>query len=60
MLLDELRRKRKSLLNFLAEQNTILAPIRRLPAEILAEIFVLSMNYNISSFDPMQSPLLVG
>ena len=60
MLLDELRRKREPLLNFIAEQNTILAPIRRLPAEILAKIFVLCMNYDTSSFDPMQSPLLVG
>ncbi|KIM80375.1 hypothetical protein PILCRDRAFT_89650 [Piloderma croceum F 1598] len=60
MLLDELRRKRELLLKFIAEQNAIVAPIRRLPAEILAEIFVLCMNYDISSFDPMQSPLLVG
>ena len=60
MLLDELRRKRKPLQKFIAEQNTILAPIRRLPAEILAGIFVLCMNYDISSFDPMQSPLLVS
>jgi hypothetical protein len=60
MLLDELRRKREPLHNFLAEQITILAPIRRIPAEILAEIFVLCMNYDISSFNPAKSPLLVG
>src|ERR1700691_2384447 len=60
MLLDELRQTREPLHKFIAEQNTILAPICRLPAEILAEIFVLCMNYDISSFDPMQSPSLVG
>ncbi|KIM89282.1 hypothetical protein PILCRDRAFT_32570, partial [Piloderma croceum F 1598] len=60
MLLDKLRRKRELLHEFITEQNTILAPIRRLPAEILAEIFMFCMNYDISSFDPMQSPLLVG
>ena len=45
---------------FITEQKTILAPIHWVPVEILAEIFVLCMNYNISSFDPIQSPLLVG
>ena len=60
MLLDELRRKRELLRKFITDHNAILAPIRRLPAEILAEIFVLCMNSDISSFDLTQSPLLVG
>ena len=60
MLLDELRRKRELLPKFITEHNAILTPIRRLPAEILAEIFVLCMNSDISSFAPTQSPLLVG
>ena len=59
-VLDELLRKRKPLCKFINEQNTILAPIRRLPAEILIEIFMLCMDCDRSSFSPERSPLLVG
>ncbi|KIM77201.1 hypothetical protein PILCRDRAFT_12204 [Piloderma croceum F 1598] len=59
-ILDKLRLKRKSLRKFTIEHDAFLAPIRRLPAEILIEIFMLCMNYNMSSFSPNCSPSLFG
>jgi hypothetical protein len=59
-VLDGLRRKREPFLKFIAEQNTILAPIRRLPVEILIEVFMLCIDYSVSSFSPRHSPLLVA
>jgi F-box-like len=59
-ILDELRLKRQSLRKFTIEQDAFLAPIRRLPAEILIEIFMLCINYSLSSCSPNCSPLLFG
>jgi hypothetical protein len=59
-ILDELRLKRKSLRKFTVEHNAFLAPIRRLPAEILIEIFMLCMSYDLSSFNPYRPPSLFG
>ena len=59
-ILDELRLKRESLHKFTIEHDAFLAPIRRLPAEILIEIFMLCMEYNLSSFSPSRSPSLFG
>ena len=59
-VLDKLRRKREPLRKFITKQNTILAPIRRVPTEILIEIFILCMGYDKSSFSPKRSPSLVG
>jgi len=59
-ILDELRLKRESLRKFTIEHDAFLAPIRRLPAEILIEIFMLCMNYDLSSFSPNRSPSLFG
>ena len=58
-ILDELRLKCEPLRKFITEQNTILAPVRRLPAEILIEIF-LCMDYNISCFSSRWPPSLIG
>ena len=59
-ILDELRRKRESLRKFTIQHVAFLAPIRRLPAEILIEIFVLCLYDGIFSFSPKRAPSLIG
>jgi hypothetical protein len=59
-ILDELHLKRESLRKFTIEHNPFLAPIRQLPAEILIEIFMLCMSYDLSSFGPNRPPSLFG
>ena len=61
MILDALRQKSEALHQFIIEHDSLLAFIRRLPRDILAQIFILCMpNDGMSSFNPERSPLLVG
>jgi hypothetical protein len=59
-ILDELHLKCESLRKFTTEHDAFLAPICRIPAEILIKIFMLCMNYDLSSFSPNHSPSLFG
>ena len=60
-VLEDLRRKREALQEFAIKHDAFLAPIRQLPAEILAEIFIYCMpNYGNSSFNPHFPPFLLG
>ena len=60
VVLDELHLRCKPLCKFITEQNTILTHIHQLPAEILIEIFLLCIDYDIFSFSPKAPPLLIG
>ena len=59
-VLDKLHLKHKLLWKFITEQNTILTPIHWLPVEILIEIFLLCIDYDMFSFNPKAPPLLIG
>jgi hypothetical protein len=56
-VLDELRQKRKALYQFTTEHETFLAPIRRLPSEILAHVFTLCLPQpNMSTSGKLKFP----
>jgi hypothetical protein len=59
-ILDRLCLKCESLGKFTVEDNVFLTPIHQLPIEILIEIFMLCMNYNLSSFGQYCPPSLFG
>lgn len=60
-VLEELHRKREARHRFTIEHDAFLAPVRRLPPEILAKIFVICMpSYGSPSFNPQCSPFLFG
>ena len=60
-VLVELRRKRKVLHKFTVEHSAFLAPIRRLPPEILTYTFALCLpKYKKLCFDSDQAPTLIG
>jgi hypothetical protein len=59
MVLEDLRRKREKLHNFITAHDSFLAPVRRLSPDILADIFILCMpEWGMRSFEPDQAPLL--
>ena len=59
-LLASLREKQKAYTDFIAKHSTILAPIRRLPPEVLQTIFIwcLPTDHN-PSFSPKEAPFLL-
>ena len=59
-ILDKLRLERESLCKFTIEHNAFLAPIRRLPMEILIKIFMHCMDYSRSTSNPQLAPSLIS
>ena len=61
-VMDNLRRRRKALHRFTQEHQAVLSPMRRLPPELLGDIFNLCLNdlWNNRFFDPREAPLLLS
>ena len=54
---DELRSKRDALVHYTTRHSALIAPIRRLPPEVMSEIFLHCMA-PVDPFDPRESPRL--
>ena len=59
-VLNRLHRDHEALHTFITEHDAFLAPVRRLPSEILTRIFALCLlEYETSSLDSRRAPLLL-
>jgi hypothetical protein len=61
-VLKDLRSRRVALAHFTQEHRAILAPVRRLPSEILGEVFSLCLHHRWQDrvFDVREAPLLIS
>ncbi|KAJ7272287.1 hypothetical protein C8J57DRAFT_1009924, partial [Mycena rebaudengoi] len=65
LILRELESQRECTSTLRTEMQAVLSPLRRVPAEILAEIFLFCRNNSLgggkqSTIDSRQAPLLLG